>query len=63
MVGNEGEIDLALAGTRERYALPEYNCHNALADAVSTAELLLAQQKRITPNSDVTLGVLYSMSQ
>ena len=62
-VCKDEEIDLTLAGTRKRYGLPEYNSHNALADAVSTAELLLAQQKRITPNSDAILGVLYRMSQ
>ena len=59
---NRGSLDLALAGTRERYGLPEYNSHNALADAISTAELLLAQQKRLAPNSNVTLGELYRMS-
>jgi DNA polymerase III subunit epsilon len=61
-ISNYEEIDLTLAATRKRYGLPEYNSHNALADAVSTAELLLAQQKRVRPNSDVTLGDLYRMS-
>ena len=56
------DIDLTLASTRKRYGLPEYNSHNALADAVSTAELLLAQQRRIAQSSDITLGVLYRMS-
>ncbi|WP_372883270.1 exonuclease domain-containing protein [Psychromonas sp.] len=62
-ISSHEEIDLTLAETRKRYGLPEYNSHNALADAVSTAELLLAQQKRVMPNSDATLGVLYRMSQ
>ncbi|WP_299692737.1 3'-5' exonuclease [uncultured Vibrio sp.] len=61
-ISHHEEIDLTLAGTRERYGLPEYNSHNALADAVSTAELLLAQQKRVVPNDDVTLALLYRMS-
>ncbi|MUJ36745.1 3'-5' exonuclease [Aliivibrio fischeri] len=61
-ISHHEDIDLTLSSTRKRYGLPEYNAHNALADAVSTAELLLAQQKRITPNSDVTIGVMYKLS-
>lgn len=34
--------DLTLAACRERYSLPRYQAHNALWDAVATAELLLA---------------------
>lgn len=62
-ISNHQEVNLTLAATRERYGLPEYNSHNALADAVSTAELLLAQQKRLAPNSSVTLGNLYRKSK
>lgn len=62
-ISNHEEVILTLSGTRQRYGLPEYNSHNALADAISTAELLLAQQKRLAPNSDVTLGNLYRKSK
>ncbi len=34
--------DLTLAGCRERYQLPVYSAHNALWDALATAELLMA---------------------
>ena len=34
---------LRLANLRERYGLPRYRAHNALVDAISAAELLLAQ--------------------
>ncbi|KGE04919.1 DNA polymerase III epsilon subunit [Pseudohaliea rubra DSM 19751] len=34
--------DLTLGGCRARYGLPAYAAHNALADALATAELLLA---------------------
>ncbi len=33
---------LTLAGSRQRYGLPDYPAHNALTDALATAELLLA---------------------
>lgn len=61
-ISHHDDIDLTLSGTRKRYGLPEYNAHNALADAVSTAELLLAQQKRATRNANVTIGVMYKLS-
>ena len=32
-----------MANLRERYGLPRYRAHNALIDAISAAELLLAQ--------------------
>jgi DNA polymerase-3 subunit epsilon len=34
--------ELTLAGCRARYRLPAYQAHNALGDALATAELLLA---------------------
>ena len=61
-ISHQDDLDLTLSGTRERYGLPEYNGHNALADAISTAELLLVQEKRIDPKSAVTLGHLYKLS-
>ncbi len=39
---------LTLSSCRERYRLPEYNCHNALTDAMATAELFLAQANQIS---------------
>ncbi|CAM3229169.1 3'-5' exonuclease [Vibrio diazotrophicus] len=60
---NSGEpIDVTLSATRSRYGLPEYNGHNALADAVATAELLLAQQARVTPKGNSTIGTMYRLS-
>ncbi|MDN3612957.1 exonuclease domain-containing protein [Vibrio gallaecicus] len=61
-ISNHEEVDLTLAATRERYRLPEYNNHNALADAVSTAELFLAQQKRVAQGKEVPISQLYRMS-
>ncbi len=60
---NKGQnIDLTLASTRERYGLPEYNAHNALADAVATAELFLAQQKRLASGKELYFGTVFRMS-
>jgi len=38
-----GQGDLRLAACREAYGLPVHRAHNALEDALATAELLLAQ--------------------
>ncbi len=59
---NEHDLDYSLSSTRERYGLPEYNNHNALIDAVSTAELFLAQKKRLSPTTSVPIAKLYSLS-
>lgn len=62
---NQMDLDLTLASTRERYQLPEYNSHNALVDAVATAELLLVQKKRYASRkkrTGLTLGDLYQVS-
>jgi DNA polymerase-3 subunit epsilon len=40
--GQHGQ-SLRLSESRRRYNLPDYRAHNALVDAVSTAELFLAQ--------------------
>lgn len=42
-----GNDNLRLANCRNRYNLPSYPAHNALNDAVATAELLLAQSRYI----------------
>ena len=61
-INQHEDADVTLSGTRARYHLPEYNGHNALADAISTAELLLVQQKRLTDRKEVTIGQLYRLS-
>ncbi len=38
---------LRLFNLRKQYGLPNYNAHNALEDAISTAELFLAQSNEI----------------
>ncbi|GAD79788.1 3'-5' exonuclease [Vibrio ezurae] len=56
------DVDLTLSATRARYKLPEYNGHNALSDALATAELLMAQMKRLEPEHDIKFGYLYKLS-
>ena len=46
---------LRLFNCRERYNLPNYNAHNALADALATAELFLAQVSYICDNRKLPL--------
>ncbi|MEM7150406.1 MAG: exonuclease domain-containing protein, partial [Pseudomonadota bacterium] len=50
---------LRLSDTRERYSLPLYQNHNALTDALATAELLQAQlsyhYRSDTPVSEIWL--------
>ena len=47
MMSRQGKVPpkngLRLASCRTRYNLPDYPGHNALVDALATAELLLAQ--------------------
>ncbi|BEU03052.1 3'-5' exonuclease [Agarivorans sp. OAG1] len=50
--------DYRLAAVRKRYGLPEYPGHNALADAVATAELLLAQSKRVYAQTPQVISAL-----
>ncbi len=59
---NNHDLDLSLSETRRRYQLPEYNNHNALIDAVSTAELFLAQTHRLSPDREITLAKLFRLS-
>ncbi len=44
--------DLRLFNLRPRYNLPRYQAHNALSDALATAELFLALAAEIQPNPD-----------
>lgn len=60
---NQEALDVTLSATRTRYGLPEYNGHNALIDAVATAELLLAQQKRLVNKNNVSFSQLFKLSQ
>jgi DNA polymerase-3 subunit epsilon len=49
---------LTLAKCRERYHLPSYSNHNALSDAMATAELLLAQITAMGSGSNILLSQL-----
>jgi DNA polymerase-3 subunit epsilon len=51
---------LRLYALRERYDLPRYNAHNALSDALATAELFLAQVEHMDSSKPPTLGNLLS---
>ncbi|MCK5819625.1 MAG: 3'-5' exonuclease [Psychromonas sp.] len=45
---------IRLANSRKRYNLPEYSAHNALIDAIATAELLQAQIKyHFSPDTQI----------
>lgn len=50
--------DLTLAACRARYALPKYSEHNALSDALATAELLLAQYHSMNRGSREKLSAI-----
>ena len=50
--------DLRLAACRARYGLPPYPSHNALWDALATAELLLAQAGRASGGKPLSLREL-----
>lgn len=45
------QADLRLSSVRSRHGLPRYSSHEALIDAVATAELLLVQYKLLHPGS------------
>jgi DNA polymerase-3 subunit epsilon len=51
---------LRLANVRERYGLPRYPAHNALADAIAAGELFLAQAVHIGGNERLNLRELMS---
>ena len=52
--------DLRLFNLRKEFNLPPYKAHNALKDAVATAELFLAMVNIISPNYNACLGDLVS---
>ncbi|WP_076417206.1 exonuclease domain-containing protein [Colwellia sp. UCD-KL20] len=49
---------LRLSALRQRYNLPEHHAHNALNDAIATAELLMAQVNAMASSNKVTLSDL-----
>ena len=51
--------DLRLQGCRDRYNLPHFHGHNALLDALATAELLLAMSSRRSSGRPITLAQLF----
>ena len=50
--------DLRLQACRDRYNLPSYPAHNALLDALATAELLIAHVKHRASDQPFELGQL-----
>ena len=55
--------DFRLATLRRRYSLPDYPAHHALMDAIATAELFLAQRKKLFRNTIAPIGILYQKSK
>ena len=52
--------DLRLFNLRPRYNLPQYRAHNALSDALATAELFLAMAENLYPGRPCPLGEFLS---
>jgi DNA polymerase-3 subunit epsilon len=52
--------DLRLFNLRPRYNLPQYKAHNALSDALATAELFLAMADNLYPERPCPLGKFLS---
>ena len=52
--------DLRLFNLRPRYNLPQYKAHNALSDALATAELFLAMADNLYPGKPIPLGEFLS---
>lgn len=52
--------DLRLFNLRPRYNLPQYRAHNALSDALATAELFLAMADNLYPGQPCPLGAFLS---
>jgi DNA polymerase-3 subunit epsilon len=48
--------DLQLGRLRSMYNLPRYTAHNAMTDAIATAELLLAMTARMSRDDKLELG-------
>lgn len=56
------QYDFQLSSIRRDYGLPDYPAHDALIDAVATAEVFLAQTKQLCGKTTPTLGILYERS-
>ena len=52
--------ELRLYNLRQSYNMPAYKAHNALMDAIATAELFLAMVYRISPKSNASMGEFLS---
>ena len=52
--------ELRLVALRDRYQLPPYSMHDALSDAMATAELFLAQSEERSSGGSIRLGRLLS---
>ncbi len=50
--------ELRLSNLREKYNLPDHYAHNALNDAIATAELLLVQTGEMSQHHEVKLSAL-----
>ena len=50
--------ELRLSHLRGKYGLPDHYAHNALNDAIATAELLLVQTGKMSKHHEITLGAL-----
>ena len=48
--------DLQLGRLRTQYRLPRYTAHNALIDALATAELMLAMAARLDSKASLKLA-------
>lgn len=53
---SEAVIPVRLGASRRRYNLPDYSSHNAVIDAIATAELWLAQLSHITADKPTRLS-------
>lgn len=55
-------MDYRLAAIRSRYGLPAYNAHNALTDAIATAELFLALFYRLAAREKAHFADIFKIS-
>ena len=53
---SKSELSVRLGESRRRYNLPDYHGHNAVIDAIATAELWLAQLSYITADNETKLS-------
>ncbi|MFM2480870.1 exonuclease domain-containing protein [Celerinatantimonas sp. YJH-8] len=56
-------LDVQLNSVRHRYNLPDYQAHNALYDAIATAELFLVLTRAIYGNNQPSLQNFYKYQQ